>query len=120
MPEVTEPTFPVISATVPETIAPVPETVWDQWFPGPIVIRANPDATYDLETVWLLGNATKLSGKQTNYILRNITSIPALAEQLTPEWLEANQDVLATMVQFHATLVKIGKQLKGPDGQPIL
>jgi hypothetical protein len=118
--DVPDPVFPPIPASDPVVIPAIPQQDYDQWFPGPIVIRSNADATYDLETIWLLGNAEKLSGQQTNYVLKNITSVSSLAEQLSQEWLDANPEVVTIMPQFLQILVLIGKQLKGPDGKPIL
>lgn len=116
-----DPVFPPIPASDPVVIPAVPETRFDTWFPGPIVIRFNSNnSTYDLEAIWLLGNEKELSGKQTNYVLRDITNTSSLASQLSQEWLDANPDVVSIMPQFLGVLVKIGKQLKGPDGAPIL
>lgn len=115
-----DPVFPPIPATDPVVIPPTPEVQYNQWFPGPIVIRSNPDATYDLEAIWYLGNEKELSGKQTNYVLKNITNTTSLADQLSQEWLDANPDVVSIMPQFLGVLVKIGKQLRGPGGASIL
>lgn len=105
--DVPEPVFPEIPASAPTITPPVPGEVFDQWFCGPVLIRSNQDATYDLEVVWLKGNATKLSGEQTNNILKNITSVPALAEQLGQDFLDANPEIISIMPQFLAVLAKI-------------
>lgn len=105
-----EPVFPEIPASNPTVNPPIPEEVFNQWFCGPVVIRSNPDSSYDLEVVWLKGNATKLNGEQTNNILRNITSMPALVEQLGQEWLDENPDVVAIMPQFLGVLAKIAQR----------
>ena len=105
-----DPVFPEIPASNPTVNPPIPEEVFNQWFCGPVVIRSNPDSSYDLEVVWLKGNAQKLNGEQTNNILRNITSMPALVEQLGQEWLDENPDVVAIMPQFLGVLARIASR----------
>jgi len=102
-----EPVFPEIPATDPTVVPPVEGATYDQWFlTGTNIARRDGDV-YDLESFWVKGNATALSNIATNNVIRNITSIPSLAEQLGQDFLDANPDIVSIMPQFLAVLAKI-------------
>ena len=108
MPDLTpEPTFPQIPATDPTVVPPVAGATYDQWFLSGTTISSQAAATFDLESFWVKGNATELSSITTNNVVRNITSIPSLVEQLGQDFLDANPDIISIMPQFLAVLAKI-------------
>ena len=102
-----EPTFPQIPATDPTVVPPVAGATYDQWFLSGTTISSQAASTFDLESFWVKGNATELSSITTNNVVRDITSIPSLAEQLGQDFLDANPDIVAIMPQFLAVLAKI-------------
>ena len=67
-------------------------------------------SNFSSESFWVKGNATELSNIKTNNILRNITSVDSLVEQLGQDWLDANPDVIQIMPQFLAVLAKIASR----------
>ena len=93
------PVFPPIPATTPSTSAPVPAEVFDQWFLAGLTIQHRDGDVYDLETFWDQGNAIKLSGKRTNYIIRDLLSQRSLFD--FPE-------IAAIAPQFMAALAAAG------------
>jgi hypothetical protein len=102
-----EPVFPEIPATDPTVVPPVEGATYDQWFlTGTNIARRDGDV-YDLESFWVKGNAEKLSNIATNNVVRDITSITSLAEQLGQDFLDANPDIVSIMPQFLAVLAKI-------------
>jgi hypothetical protein len=102
-----EPVFPEIPATDPTVVPPVEGATYDQWFLSGTTISSQAASTFDLESFWVKGNATELSSITTNNVIRNVTSIPSLAEQLGQDFLDANPDIVAIMPQFLAVLAKI-------------
>jgi len=96
------PEFPPIPATNPTTTPATPVEVYDQWFLAGLTINHRDGDVYDLETFWDQGNATKLSGVRTNYIIRNL---------LSQESLYANPEIAAIAPQFMAALAAVGKRL---------
>lgn len=105
-----EPVFPEIPATDPTVVPPVEGATYDQWFlTGTNIARRDGDV-YDLESFWVKGNATALSNIATNNVVRNITNLASLSDQLGADWLNENPDVIAIMPQFLAVLAKIAKQ----------
>ena len=105
-----EPVFPLIPATDPTVVPPVEGATYDQWFlTGTSIARRDGDV-YDLESFWVKGNATALANITTNNVVRNITNIQSLTQQLGQDFLDANPDVIAIMPQFLAVLAKIAKQ----------
>ena len=105
-----EPTFPEIPATDVTVVPPVAGATYDQWFLSGTTISSRAASTFDLESFWVKGNATELCNITTNNVVRNITSIPSLAEQLGQDFLDANPDVIAIMPQFLSVLAKIAKK----------
>ena len=102
-----EPVFPEIPATDPTVVPPVEGATYDQWFlTGTNIARRDGDV-YDLESFWVKGNATALSNISTNNVVRNITNMESLTQQLGQDFLDANPDVIAIMPQFLAVLAKI-------------
>jgi hypothetical protein len=102
-----EPVFPEIPATEPTVVPPVEGATYDQWFlTGTNISNSNGDE-YNLESFWVKGNATELSSITTNNVVRNVTSIESLAEQLGQDFLDANPDIVTIMPQFLAVLAKI-------------
>jgi len=102
-----EPVFPEIPATDPTIVPPVKGATYNQWFLTGTNIACRDGDVYDLESFWVKGNASSLSNITTNNVVRNITSIPSLAEQLGQDFLDANPDIVAIMPQFLAVLAKI-------------
>ena len=96
------PVFPAIPATTPSTSAPVPAEVFDQWFLAVLTLNHRDGTVYDLETHWDEGNEIKLSGKRTNYLIRDLLSQRSLFD--FPE-------IAAIAPQFMAALAAIGKRL---------
>ena len=96
------PQFPPIPASTPSTTAPVASEVFDQWFLKGLTINHRDGDVYDLETFWDKGNATKLSGQSTNYIIRNI---------LSQESLYANPEIAQIAPQFLGALAAAGMRL---------
>ena len=96
------PAFPPISATTPSTSAPVAAEVYDQWFLAGLTMQHRDGDVYDLETFWDQGNAIKLSGKRTNYIIRDL---------LSQESLYANPEIATIALPFMAALAAVGKRL---------
>ena len=96
------PAFLAIPATTPSTSAPVAAEVYDQWFLAGLTIQHRDGDVYDLETFWDQGNAIKLSGKRTNYIIRNL---------LSQESLYANPEIATIALPFLAALAAAGKRL---------
>lgn len=102
-----EPTFPEIPATEPTVVPPVAGATYDQWYLTGTVITSTEAREFNLESFWVKGNTQELSSITTNNVVRNITSIPSLVEQLGQDFLDANPDVVAIMPQFLAVLAKI-------------
>lgn len=96
------PSFPPIVATTPTSSAPVAAETYDQWFLAGMTINYRDGEVYDLETHWDQGNATKLSGVRTNYIIRDL---------LSQESLAANPEIAQIAPQFLAALAAAGKRL---------
>ena len=96
------PEFPPILATKPSTSAPLAAEVFDQWFLAGVTINHRDGDVYDLETFWDQGNATKLSGVRTNYIIRNLLSQQSLYD---------NPEIAAIAPQFIGALAAVGKRL---------
>lgn len=96
------PSFPSIPTSNPTSSAPVPAEVFDQWFLAGLAINYRDGDVYDLETFWNQGNATKLNGVRTNYIIRDL---------LSQESLYANPEIAAIAPQFMAALAAAGKRL---------
>jgi hypothetical protein len=109
-PTIPEPVFPEIPATDPTVVPPVPGATFDQWFLLGCNILSDDGSNFSSESFWVKGNATELSTIRTNNILRNITSVDALVEQLGQEWLDANPDVIEIMPQFLTVLAKIANR----------
>jgi len=109
-PSIPEPVFPEVPATDPTVVPPVPGATYDQWFLLGCNILSDDGSNFSSESFWIKGNATELSTIKTNNILRNITSVEALATQLGQEWLDANPDVIEIMPQFLTVLAKIAKR----------
>ena len=107
-----EPTFPSIPASDPVVVPPIPGDTYDEWFLTGCTISSSEAKNFNLESFWVMGNSENLSSHTTNNVVRNITSIPSLAEQLGQDFLDANPDVIAIMPQFLAVLAKIAKQQK--------
>ena len=104
------PVFPEIPATDPTVIPPTPGSIYDQWFLTGCNITSQEGTIFNQESFWIKGNTTELSSITTNNILRNITSIESLTEQLGQEFLDQNPDVITIMPQFLEVLAKIAKQ----------
>lgn len=102
MADVPVPEFPPIPATNPSTTPATPAEVYDQWFLAGVTINHREGDVYDLETFWDQGNATKLSGVRTNFIVRNL---------LSQESLYANPEIAAIAPQFMVALAAAGKRL---------
>ena len=96
------PEFPPIPATNPSTAPATPAEVYDQWFLSGVTINHRDGDVYDLETFWDQGNATKLSGVRTNYIIRDLLSQQSLYD--FPE-------IAAIAPQFLGALAAVGKRL---------
>jgi hypothetical protein len=88
----------------------VPGATYGQWFLLGCNILSDDGSNFSSESFWVKGNATELSTIRTNNILRNITSIDSLVEQLGQEWLDANPDVIEIMPQFLTVLAKIANR----------
>ena len=109
-PSIPPPVFPEVPATDPTVVPPVPGATYDQWFLLGCNILSDDGSNFSSESFWVKGNATELSTIRTNNILRNITSVDALVEQLGQEWLDANPDVIEIMPQFLTVLAKIANR----------
>ena len=96
------PVFPAIPATTPSTAPATLEEVFNQWFLAGLTIQHRDGDVYDLETFWDQGNATKLSGVRTNYIVRDLLSQQSLYD--FPE-------IAVIAPQFMAALAAAGKRL---------
>ena len=93
------PAFPPIPATTPSTAPATLEEVFNQWFLAVLTLNHRDGTVYDLETHWDEGNETKLSGKRTNYIIRDLLSQRSLFD--FPE-------IAAIAPQFMAALAAAG------------
>ena len=102
MAEVPVPEFPPIPATNPTVTPAVPAATYDQWFLAALSLNRRDGTVYDLETHWDQGNATKLSGVRTNYIIRDLLSQQSLFD---------NPEIASIAPQLMAGLAAVGKRL---------
>lgn len=105
------PVFPEVPTSSPTVIPPKAGETYNIWAFNSCQISHRDGSHFDLEVFWDEANATGLSGKRTNFIVRNVTDAQSLVDQLGEDWLIANPDVMAVMPTLLAVFAKVGKKL---------